>query len=243
MYHHSKAKTLSLTTPTDPHTVPIADIKANMHHIHTSIVSRHLTTRGNNKILRTPHHTLAVLKTYFPDSLVTPLPNSEQINHTFSNHTHTKSTPNHIHHHYAPLVTNTHTIHIISRWTEYLAGGPQSGRSDSQSPFYPHPLARVKGGGRQLQHRFLLNLVLLLAAMPAMQRLCIMASFLKKWKIRAPIAGRRGGINKHNTFLERSFIYAAPCEWNKLSECIRTSTFDSFRKSVKTMLFTQQYGC
>ena len=46
-----------------------------------------------------------------------------------------------------------------------------------------------------------------------------------------------------NTFLERSFIYAAPCEWNKLNECIRTSTFDSFRKSVKTMLFTQQYGC
>ena len=46
-----------------------------------------------------------------------------------------------------------------------------------------------------------------------------------------------------NTFLERSFIYAAPCEWNKLSECIRTSNFDSFRKSVKTMLLTQQYGC
>ena len=46
-----------------------------------------------------------------------------------------------------------------------------------------------------------------------------------------------------NTFLERSFIYAAPCEWKKLSECIRTSNFDSFRKSVKTMLFTQQYGC
>ena len=46
-----------------------------------------------------------------------------------------------------------------------------------------------------------------------------------------------------NTFLERSFIYAAPCEWNKLSECIRTSSFYSFRRSVKTMLFTQQYGC
>ena len=29
-----------------------------------------------------------------------------------------------------------------------------------------------------------------------------------------------------NTFLERSFIYAAPCEWNKLIECIRTSSFD-----------------
>ena len=39
-----------------------------------------------------------------------------------------------------------------------------------------------------------------------------------------------------NTFLERSFIYAAPCEWNKLSEHIRTSNFDCFRKSVKTML-------
>ena len=36
-----------------------------------------------------------------------------------------------------------------------------------------------------------------------------------------------------NTFLERSFIYAAPCEWNELSEHIRTSNFDCFRKSVK----------
>ena len=40
--------------PTDPHTVTTTDIKTNMHHIHTSIVSRHLATRGNNKILRTP---------------------------------------------------------------------------------------------------------------------------------------------------------------------------------------------
>ena len=39
-----------------------------------------------------------------------------------------------------------------------------------------------------------------------------------------------------NTFLERLFINAAPCEWNKLSEHIRTSNFDCFRKSVKTML-------
>ena len=45
-----------------------------------------------------------------------------------------------------------------------------------------------------------------------------------------------------DTFLERSFIYAAPYEWNKLSECIQTSNVDSFRKSVKTMSFTQQYG-
>ena len=33
-----------------------------------------------------------------------------------------------------------------------------------------------------------------------------------------------------HTFLERSFIYAASYEWNKLGECMRTSKFDSFRK-------------
>ena len=51
-------------------------------------------------------------------------------------------------------------------------------------------------------------------------------------------------INKdcYNTFLECSFIYAVPCEWNTLSEPIRTSNFDCFRKRVKTMLFTQKYG-
>ena len=43
-----------------------------------------------------------------------------------------------------------------------------------------------------------------------------------------------------NNFFERSFIYAAPCEWNKLSEHIRTYNFYCFWKSVKTMLFTQQ---
>ena len=43
-----------------------------------------------------------------------------------------------------------------------------------------------------------------------------------------------------NTFLERSFIYASPCEWDKFIEHIRTSNFDCFRKSVNTMLFTHQ---
>ena len=59
---HSKAKKNTIfnngryTTniPTDPHTVTSTDIKTKMRHIHTSIVSRHLATRGNNKILRTP---------------------------------------------------------------------------------------------------------------------------------------------------------------------------------------------
>ena len=40
--------------PTDPHTVTTTDIKTNMCHIHTSIVSRHLATSGNSKIPCTP---------------------------------------------------------------------------------------------------------------------------------------------------------------------------------------------
>ena len=39
---------------TDPHTVTKTDIKNNMHHLHTFILSRHPATRGNNTILRTP---------------------------------------------------------------------------------------------------------------------------------------------------------------------------------------------
>ena len=40
--------------PTDTHTIATTNIKTNMRHIHTSIVSRHLATGDNNKILRTP---------------------------------------------------------------------------------------------------------------------------------------------------------------------------------------------
>ena len=89
--------------------------KNNMRHMHISIVSRHLATRGNSKILRTHfHHTLAALKKYFPSSLVAGLLNSGQINQPSSKYTYTKSKSKHIHHHYAPSVTLTHTTHIIS---------------------------------------------------------------------------------------------------------------------------------
>ena len=100
--------------PTDPHTVTTTDIKTNMRHIHTSIVSRHLATRGNNKILRTPPPHTSSSEERLPASLVAPLPSSGQTNLPSSNHTYTKSTPKHIHHHYAPSVTSTHTTHIIS---------------------------------------------------------------------------------------------------------------------------------
>ena len=59
---HSKAKKntifnndrYTINIPTDPHTITTTDTKTNMRHIHTSIVSRHLATRDNHKILRTP---------------------------------------------------------------------------------------------------------------------------------------------------------------------------------------------
>ena len=99
--------------PTDPHTVTTTDIMNIACTIYThSIVSRHLATRGNNKILRTPPHTLASLKRYFPASLVAPLPSSEQTNLPSSNfrYLHCKSTPKHIHLPLCPLVvTSTHT--------------------------------------------------------------------------------------------------------------------------------------
>ena len=40
--------------PKDPHTITKTDIKTNICHVHTYIVSKHLATRDNNKILRTP---------------------------------------------------------------------------------------------------------------------------------------------------------------------------------------------
>ena len=86
--------------PTDPHTHYNRHKNKHAPHtnVHTSIVSTHLATRDNKKYCAHLHHTIAALKKYFPASLVVPFfPNSEQINYPFSNHTYTKSTPNHIH--------------------------------------------------------------------------------------------------------------------------------------------------
>ena len=46
-----------------------------------------------------------------------------------------------------------------------------------------------------------------------------------------------------NTFLERSFIFSAPREWNSLDESIRKSDFNMFMKSVETELLGQYYEC
>ena len=51
----------------------------NMRNIHTYIVSRHLATRGNNTILRTPPSHISSSEEILPRLTVAPLPNSEQI--------------------------------------------------------------------------------------------------------------------------------------------------------------------
>ena len=102
----------------------------------------HLLSQGNNKILRTPTH-ISSSEEILPASLVAPLPNSEQINQLYLNHTYTKSTQHYINHHYVRFVTptwyiqlhpNTHYIvnpgfvdrpvwvtALLTTWTEILA--------------------------------------------------------------------------------------------------------------------------
>ena len=123
-----------------------------MCRIHTSIVSRHLATRGNNKILRTPpphissseeilprltRRTLAKLKTnkspflksylHKVDDKLHPSPLRPLCNTHISSlqlhpHMHHNATPGFIYH------RNDCTAGI---WAEKLAGGAQAGRSDS----------------------------------------------------------------------------------------------------------------
>ena len=144
--------------PTDPHTVTTTDIKTNMRHIHTSIVSRHLATRGNNKILRTPpphtssseeiltrltRRTLAQLRTnkspflksylHKVDAKTHPSPLCPLCNiHTHDTHHLFNCT--HIRTTLSPLDLWTNPAGVtalLARWTEKLAGGPQAGTSDS----------------------------------------------------------------------------------------------------------------
>ena len=147
--------------PTDPHTVTTTDIKTNMRHIHTSIVSRHLATRGNNKILRTPpphisnsedilfrltRRTRAQLKTNKSPFLKSYLHKVDAKTHPSSLrplcNTRTHVTAHlinctHIRTTLSPLDFGTDPAGVtalMARRTKKLAGGPQSGRSD-----YPPP--------------------------------------------------------------------------------------------------------
>ena len=125
-----------------------------MRYIHTSIISRHLASKGNNKILRTPPPHISS-----SEQILHRLtrPTNAQLRTTnlpSSDHTYIKSTPNNIPHHYAPYTTPTHTtdsiystastlspndlrtgptgvIEQLVRWIYEMAGGPKAGWSGS----------------------------------------------------------------------------------------------------------------
>ena len=101
--------------PTDPHTITTTDIKTNMRHIHTSIVSRHLATSGNNKILRTlpPHISSSeeILPCLICRTLAQHRINKSPFLKSYVHKVDAKSHPSPL----CPLCnTHTHTRHIIS---------------------------------------------------------------------------------------------------------------------------------
>ena len=133
-------------------------IKTNMRHIHTSIVSRHLATRSNNKILHTPpphissseeilhsltRRTLAQLKINKSQFLKVYLHKVDVKTHpsplcplcnTHTHDTHNLFNCTHICTTLSPLdlwTDRTGVSALLARWTEKLAGGPHVGRSDS----------------------------------------------------------------------------------------------------------------
>ena len=175
---HSKAKTLSLTTAATQQTFlqtptqSLQQTKTSMRHIHTSIVSRILATRVNNKILRTPPPHISSSKEILLRLTRRTLAQSEQINHPSSIHIYTKSMSNHIHHHYTPSVALTHTTHNLFKCTPHThhiitprfmdrphRGDCTAGQMDGDAGWWttsgniglPPSLARVMGVGRQQQ--------------------------------------------------------------------------------------------
>ena len=136
--------------PTDPHTITTTDIKTNLRHIHTYIVSRHLATRGNNKILRTPppyissseeilprliRRTLVQLITKTSSFLKSYLHKVDDKSHPsplcpLCNDTHTSSLQLHQYTHHIGFVDRPRRSEaLLARWMEKLAGGPPAGTS------------------------------------------------------------------------------------------------------------------
>ena len=132
--------------------------KTNMCHIHTSIFSRHLATRDNNKILRTPpppinrsekilplltRRSLAQLRTNKSPFLKSYLHKVDAKSHpsllcplcnTHIHNTHDLFNCTHIRTTLSPLDLWTYLAGVtalLARWTEKLAGGPRAGTSDS----------------------------------------------------------------------------------------------------------------
>ena len=85
-----------------------------MRHIHTSIVSRHLATRGNNKILRTPPPQISSSEEILPRLTRRTLAQLRTNKSPFLKSYLHKVDAKHTHHHYSPFVTPPHTTHTIS---------------------------------------------------------------------------------------------------------------------------------
>ena len=104
----------------DFHEITTPDIKRNMRHIHTSIVSRHLATKGNNKILRTPppHNSSSeeILPRLTRRTLSKLRTNKAPFLKSYLHKVDDKSYP-------SPLCPAGVTA-LLARWTEKLAGGP-----------------------------------------------------------------------------------------------------------------------
>ena len=129
-----------------------------MYHIHTFIVSRHIATRGNNKILRTPSPHIScseeILPRLTPSTLAQLRTNKSPLLKSYLHKVDAKS-------HQSPLCplcnTHTHDIHhqfncthirttlsplglwtdptrvmeLLARWRDKVTGGPTAGWSDS----------------------------------------------------------------------------------------------------------------
>ena len=137
-----------------------------MCHIHTSIVSRHLATRGNNKILHTPpphtssseerlpfltRRTLAQLRTnkspflksylHKVDAKTHPSP----LCHLCNIHTISSIAPTYAPHCHPWICADPAGVTaLLARWRDKLAGAPKVGLTDSPTN---------KGQGRQ-QHQY-----------------------------------------------------------------------------------------
>ena len=108
--HYLQQRPLHTNIPTDLHTITTTD----MCHMHTSIVSMHLATRGNNKILRTPPH-ISSSKEALPHltycTLAQLRTNKSPFLKSYLHKVDVKSHPSPL----CPLCNiHTHTTHIIS---------------------------------------------------------------------------------------------------------------------------------
>ena len=110
---HSKAKKNILNNgryTTNTPTVTTTYIKTNLRHTHTSIVSRYLATRGNNKMLRTPPPHISSTQEILPRLIRCTLAQL-RTNESYLHKVDAKTHPSPL----CPLCnTHTHTTHIIS---------------------------------------------------------------------------------------------------------------------------------